>query len=78
MSADWYFMKKGFFRTKKVGPISEPDFLHRIESGEICPETLVSSQTKTHGHWVHVNEIRAALQHWKKTHPPKHPSEHTS
>jgi hypothetical protein len=69
MSADWYFMKKGFFRTKKVGPLSEPDFLHRIEKGEISPETLVSSTTKTHGHWIHVKEIRAAHQHWKKTHP---------
>jgi hypothetical protein len=69
MSADWYFMKKGFFRTKKVGPLSEPDFLHRIEKGEISPDTLVSSTTKTHGHWVHVKEIRAAHQHWKKTHP---------
>ena len=69
MSADWYFMKKGFFRTKKVGPISDVDFLHRIERGDIVPDTLVSSTSKTHGHWVHLREIRAGMQHWDKTHP---------
>jgi hypothetical protein len=52
-----------------VGPISESDFLKKIEKGEIAPETMVSSTTKTHGSWMHVKDIRAALQHWKKTHP---------
>jgi len=70
MSADWYFMKRGFFGgSKTVGPISESDFLKKIEKGEIAPETMVSSTTKTHGHWMHVKDIRAAFQHWKKTHP---------
>jgi hypothetical protein len=69
MSSDWYFLKRGFFRTKKIGPISEPDFLHRIERGEISPDTLVSSTTKTHGHWLHVRDIQAANKHWNKTHP---------
>ena len=69
MSADWYFMKKGFFGSKKIGPIGEPDFLHRIEKGEISPETMVSSTSKTKGHWVHLKEIRAGLKYWEKTHP---------
>ena len=51
MSADWYFMKKGFFGgSKTVGPIAESDFLKRIQKGEIAPETMVSSTSKTHGH----------------------------
>lgn len=69
MSADWYFMKKGFFGSKTVGPIAESDFLQKITKGEIAPETMVSSTSKTHGHWMHLREIRAAYQHWKKSHP---------
>lgn len=70
MSTEWFFMKKGFFGgSKTVGPITEVDFLKRIEKGEIVPETMVSSTTKTHGRWVHLKDIRAAFQYWKKTHP---------
>jgi hypothetical protein len=70
MSADWFFMKKGFFgKTRAIGPIAETDFMHKIEKGEISPETMVSSTSKTHGHWMHLKEIRVGLQLWKKTHP---------
>jgi hypothetical protein len=69
MSADWFFMKKGFFGSKTIGPIGEPDFLSKIEKGEIIPETMVSSTSKTHGQWMHLRDIRAAYQYWKKTHP---------
>ena len=70
MSADWFFMKKGFFgKPKKVGPIAETDFLHKIEKGEISPETIVSSTSKTHGRWVPLKDIRAGLKHWEKSHP---------
>ena len=52
MSADWYFMKKSFFGgSKTVGPIAESDFVKKIQKGEIAPETMVSSTSKTHGHW---------------------------
>ncbi len=70
MSADWYFMKKGFFGgSKTVGPIAESDFLKRIQKGEIAPETMVSSTSKTHGHWLHLREIRSADPYWKKSQP---------
>ena len=70
MSADWFFMKKSFFgKSKTVGPIEESDFLHKIEKGEISPDTIVSSTTKTHGQWMHMKEIQAAHEHWKKAHP---------
>jgi hypothetical protein len=69
MSADWYFMKKGFFGTHKtVGPISEIDLCAKIEKGEINPETMLSSTTKTHGHWLKMKDIRVAKKHWDKTH----------
>lgn len=70
MSADWYFMKSGFFyRHKKVGPICEMELLARIAKGEIHPDTLMSSTSKTHGHWVAMREIRPAMKCWKETHP---------
>ena len=70
MSADWYFMKSGFFvKHKKVGPINETDLLVRIEKGEMNPETLLSSTSKTKGHWVHMKEIKPAIKHWKTHHP---------
>ncbi len=69
MSADWYYMKKGFFGSKNVGPITEPDFLHKIEKGEIVPDSLVCSTSKTHGHWIHLRDIRAGMQVWNKSHP---------
>ena len=51
MSADWFYLKTGFFRTHKtVGPLSEPDLLSKISKGEIRPDTMLSSSTKTHGH----------------------------
>jgi hypothetical protein len=68
MSADWYFMKKSFFGgSKTVGPIAESDFVKKIQKGEIAPETMVSSTSKTHGHWLHLREIRTADQYWRKS-----------
>jgi hypothetical protein len=70
MSADWFFLKTGFFsRHKTVGPISEPDLLSRISKGEITPETMLSSASKTHGQWIPMKKIRAAMDHWDRTHP---------
>lgn len=70
MSADWYFMKSGFFyRHKRVGPICERELLIRIEKGEVHPDTLMSSTSKTHGHWIPMREIKPAITHWKQTHP---------
>ncbi|MFK7735612.1 MAG: DUF4339 domain-containing protein [Pirellulaceae bacterium] len=71
MSADWYFIKKSrFFRTKKrVGPLSEQKLLVRIETGEVQPDTLLSSKLKTKGHWVAMKTIKPAINHWKSHHP---------
>jgi len=70
MSADWYFMKRGFFSKKKpFGPINERDLMLRIEKGEVRPETMISSTTKTHGHWLEMKEVKPAITHWKSTHP---------
>ena len=73
MSADWYFMKTGFFGSHKtVGPISENEMLERIGKGEVAPETKISSTSKTHGHWLSMREIRPAFKHWQQTHPKAH------
>jgi hypothetical protein len=70
MSADWYFIKTGFFhRQKRIGPVCEMELLARIEKGEIAPGTLMSSTSKTHGHWLAMREIKPAYKHWKQTHP---------
>lgn len=70
MSADWYFMKKSFFGgSKAVGPICETEMLTRIGKGEVAPNTMVSSTSKTHGHWLEMKEIKPAYKHWQATHP---------
>ena len=70
MSADWYFMKSGlFYRRKRIGPICEMELLKRIEKGELNPETLMCSTSKTHGHWMPMRDIKPAIAHWKKSHP---------
>ena len=70
MSADWYFMKTGFFGGHKaVGPITEMEMLERIGKGEVAPATMVSSTSKTHGHWLPMREIRPAFKHYQQTHP---------
>ncbi len=68
MSADWYFMKKKFFGgAKTVGPIAESVFVKKIQNGEIAPETMVSSTSKTHGRWLHLKDIRGSDQVLKKS-----------
>ncbi len=70
MSADWYFLKHGFFGGQKaVGPISEVDFQDFIAKGKITPETMVSSTSKTHGHWLRMHDIPVAMKLYQKTHP---------
>lgn len=69
MSADWFFMRHGyFFSHKKIGPICERELLVRIDKGEIHPETLMSSTSKTHGHWLPMRDIKPAMQHWRERH----------
>lgn len=73
MSADWYYMKTTFFyRQKRIGPINEVELLTRIDKGDISPETLLASDSKTHGHWMPMREIRPAYKHWKDSHPNAH------
>jgi len=63
MSADWFFIKKSYLCGNKIiGPISESDFLDRIESGEIKQNTKISSATKTHGQWISLSEINNSLE----------------
>ena len=70
MSADWYFIKRGFFnRQKRVGPICELDLLKLIEKGDVIPDTMLSSESKTKGKWMPMKEIRPAIKHYKQTHP---------
>ncbi len=67
MSADWYFLKRSFFGYRKtVGPINDVELRKQIEKGVIEPETMVSSETKTHGRWCFMKEIPAALAFWEK------------
>ena len=78
MSADWFFVRHGWFyswlhKGKKIGPIDEHDFLLRIDRGEILPDTLVQSATKTRGRWVRMSKIKPALERWNKSHPPEPP-----
>ncbi len=65
MNADWYYLKRRWFGgSKKVGPLHEHEFLHRIDLGEITPDTLVMS-SKTRQHWVKMSEVAPALAHWQ-------------
>lgn len=69
MSAQWYYMSHGWFHTtKRIGPISEPEMLLRIDRGKISPETLVQS-TKTRQRWVPMSTIEPAMRRWKASHP---------
>ncbi|MEM6364748.1 MAG: DUF4339 domain-containing protein [Planctomycetota bacterium] len=69
MSAKWYYMSRGWFhRARRVGPISEPDLLLRIDQGKITPETLVQSK-KTRDRWVPMNRVGPAMKRWKQAHP---------
>lgn len=70
MSADWYYLRHGWFhKGKKIGPIDEHDFLIRIDKGEIQPDTLVQSEMKTKGRWIRMEKVQPALLRWQKTHP---------
>jgi hypothetical protein len=42
-------------------------FVKKIQKGEIAPETMVSSTSKTHGHWLHLKDIRGSDQLLKKS-----------
>jgi hypothetical protein len=72
MSADWYFVKTGFFGwDKTIGPIDENELRTQIKKGSVNPETMVSSTSKTHGAWKKMKEIRVAIKYWEETHPSK-------
>ena len=70
MSADWYFMKSGWFgRSSRVGPITDSELLVKIEKGEISPDTLMQSDTKTKGRWVKMTNVPPAMVKWQQLHP---------
>jgi hypothetical protein len=74
MSADWYFLRRGWFgKRRSVGPISEVEFCTFIRRGVIDPETMISSTSKTHGHWHRLREIDCAMQLYQATHPGSSP-----
>jgi hypothetical protein len=69
MSADWFYLKRGWFGgTKKVGPMDEHTLLVRIETGEIRPETMLIS-AKTRNRWVRMEEVGPAMKQYRKLHP---------
>ena len=70
MAADWYYLRQGFFGGQKsVGPITEQDFQSSITKGQITPQTMVSSTTKTHGRWMKMEKIPVAMKLYKSSHP---------
>jgi hypothetical protein len=72
MSADWYYVRHGwFYKGKKIGPIGDHDFLLSIDKGSIEPNTLVQSETKTKGRWVRMKSVKLALARYHQTHVPK-------
>ena len=48
----WLYIRKGMVRDETVGPIDTETLARRIANGEIEPDTMISSQDKTHGQWV--------------------------
>jgi hypothetical protein len=69
MSGDWFYMKRRWIGgTQKVGPLTDSDLLHRIDHGQIKPDTLVLS-SKTKHKWVRMSDVGPAMQHWTKLHP---------
>ncbi len=68
MSADWFFIKKGFFSSSHVGPVSESELLRHIEKGEIGPRTMLCSKTKTRGEWVQMYKVAPAYSKWQTLH----------
>lgn len=69
MEGGWYYMASGWVRkSRRVGPISEADFLAQVEKGKILPETLVQS-AKTKGKWVPMNTVAPAMERWRQLHP---------
>ena len=69
MSADWFYMSSGWFhRAKRVGPITEHDFLSQIDRGKILPDTLVQS-SKTRNKWVPMSSVGPAMKRWSENHP---------
>ncbi|TWT93333.1 DUF4339 domain-containing protein [Stieleria varia] len=69
MTADWFYMGTGWLRkSRRVGPISEADLLHRIDKGQIEPDTLVQS-SKTRGKWVKMEKVGPAMKRWLAAHP---------
>jgi len=69
MTTGWYYMAKGWMRkSRRVGPISEPDLLQCIEKGKIEPSTLLQS-SKTKGKWVPMSSVGPAMKAWHKFHP---------
>lgn len=69
MSSQWFYMSEGWFqRGKRIGPISEPDLLIRIDQGKIHPETLIQSH-KTRDRWVPMSSVGPAMSRWVASHP---------
>jgi hypothetical protein len=73
MNADWYYLKRRWYGgSKKVGPLHEHELLHRIDIGEITPDTLLMS-SKTRQHWVKMSQVAPAMEHWQWLQHPTHP-----
>ncbi|MEM9366910.1 MAG: DUF4339 domain-containing protein [Planctomycetota bacterium] len=69
MSADWFYMRSGWFhRAKRIGPITEQDFLAQIDRGKISPDTLVQSK-KTRNKWVPMSSVGPAMKRWLDNNP---------
>ena len=68
MAVQWFYLKQGWFKSKRIGPISESELLHRIDSGDVSPDTLILCDSKTRGHWLRMKEVAPAMKRWNKTH----------
>lgn len=79
MSADCFFLKRGWLgKSRPVGPLSEPALLKRIDNGEIAPDTLLQSESKTRGHWIPMNKVGPAFKRWNRLHPEEKPETNSS
>lgn len=64
---EWYYLKTGWFKSTKMGPVSESKFLGLIDAGEITPETLILCETKTRNQWVKMSTVSALQERWENS-----------
>ena len=62
----WFYMKKTMLSEDQIGPVTENELKNLAIAGDVNPETMIASPTRTKSQWKLLKTVPTLLQLYER------------